>query len=283
FVFRSHRTVAVAHMDIRACRMLREFYLDCLKFPKGLDHENICSDFPHLETLLVRSCETEKPLKILGPSLKKCVLSFPPQYEYSRQIIVSVPSSSFFQYMDTPILSSLAPSSDTSELLESIILVLVPQVHVMNRGWFLNLTSHLESFSNYNTILDLRIRVETSYLVGKLNGRTSTKPLHHIKHLMLEMIELKFQQEYLMRYIIDNLLWMSHPNSLTLSVPTSFASLTYGVSKELFERRNGNCCSGTHEKCWRHFLKHFEVKEEVIDEKEDVLKLIFVFTWRFNS
>ncbi|KAG5619032.1 hypothetical protein H5410_018856, partial [Solanum commersonii] len=67
---------------------------------------------------------------------------------------------------------------------------------------------------------------------------------------MLEMIEL-------MRYIIDNLLWMSHPNSLTLSVSTSFASIAYGVSKELFDRRDGNCCSSTHEMCLAPFLKTF--------------------------
>ncbi|KAM3246125.1 hypothetical protein P3L10_007892 [Capsicum annuum] len=97
---------------------------------------------------------------------------------------------------------------------------------------------------------------------------------------MLDMNKLKHQQEYLMRYIIDNLLWMSDPNTLTLSIPASFAPLAHRTSKELYGIKDRNCCLGTHEKCWRHFLKRYEVKEEVIDEREDVLNLIFVFTWR---
>lgn len=217
-----------------------------------------------LETLLMGPCQTVKPLKI----------------------IVSAPNLSFFQYMGP---TSFQPSLAPSKLLKSSFIVLVPQIDEMNRGWFFKLRSYLENFSNYNTILDLRICEETSSIVGKyprskLNGRAPTQPLHHIKHLMLDMNKLKNQEEYLMRYIIDNLLWMSQPNTLTLSIPTSFAPLAHGVCKELYDRRDRNCCSGTHDKCWRHFLKHFEVKEEVTNEKKNKLtKLIFVFTWRFNS
>ncbi|KAH0723367.1 hypothetical protein KY289_006411 [Solanum tuberosum] len=101
-------------MDIRACKMLREFHLNCSKLPNGLDPENFCSDFPHLETLLMGP---EKPINISGSSLRKWILSIP-----------------------------------------------------------------------------------------------------------------------------------------------------QGVIKKLYGRRNRNCCSGTHDKCWRHFLKYFEVKEE--EEKE---------------
>ncbi|KAK4717951.1 hypothetical protein R3W88_016289 [Solanum pinnatisectum] len=61
-----------------------------------------------------------------------------------------------------------------------------------------------------------------------------------------------------MRYIIYNLLWMSHPNTLTLSIPTSFFPTAYF-------KGDHNCCSGTHEKCWR-FFTHFEVKE--VEEKK---------------
>lgn len=58
---------------------------------------------------------------------------------------------------------------------------------------------------------------------SKPSGRAPTQPLHYIKHLKLDMNKLKYQEEHLMRYIIDNLLWMSHPNTLTLSIPTSFS------------------------------------------------------------
>ncbi|KAK6795773.1 hypothetical protein RDI58_009228 [Solanum bulbocastanum] len=53
-----------ADMDIHACKMIREFHLNCSKFPNGLDPENFCSDFPHLETLLLGPCQTEKPITI---------------------------------------------------------------------------------------------------------------------------------------------------------------------------------------------------------------------------
>ncbi|KAH0671696.1 hypothetical protein KY284_022783 [Solanum tuberosum] len=195
-------------MDIRACKMLREFHLNCSKLPNGLDPENFCSDFPHLETLLMGP---EKPINISGSSLRKWILS--------------IPQGTTFQ-------SYLAPS----KLLETNYnIVLVPKINkIMKRAWFLKLRSHLQNFSNHNTTLEIRIK---------------------------------------------------------------------GVIKKLYGRRNRNCCSGTHDKCWRHFLKYFEVKEEEEkehpdapsslyahprkvkeDEKMDKLtKLIFNFFWKFNS
>ncbi|KAG5617652.1 hypothetical protein H5410_017476 [Solanum commersonii] len=139
-------------MDIHACKMLREFHLDCWKFPHGLDPENFCSDFPHLETLLLGPCQTEKPIRILSSSLRKWTLSFPQE-----------------------------------------------------------------------------------------------------------------------------------------------------VIKKLYGRGDRTCCSSTHDKCWRHFLKHFEVKDEeekigqsvtlssskvkivANGKKYKLTKLIFIFTWQFNS
>ncbi|KAM3246177.1 hypothetical protein P3L10_007944 [Capsicum annuum] len=175
------------NMDIRACTMLREFHLDCWKFPEGLDPEDFCLNFPHLETLLLGPYQTLKPIKISAPT-------------------------------------------DASKNLESSNLVLVPKIDEVNRDWFHKLRSHLENFSNYDATLDLRLRDERKtspreHPRSKPGGRVPSQPLHHIK----------YQQEYLMRYIIDNLLWMSHPNTLTLSVPTSFAApLAQEVSKQLY-------------------------------------------------
>lgn len=77
-----------------------------------------------------------------------------------------------------------------------------------------------------------------------------------------------------------------------------------GVIKKLYGRRNRYCCTGTHDKCWRHFLKYFEVKEEEEKGHSDALsspyahpwkvkedsvkkdmltKLILIFTCKFNS
>ncbi|XP_049349456.1 uncharacterized protein LOC125814029 [Solanum verrucosum] len=95
FVSRSCESKNVAfNMDIHACKMLREFHLDCWKFPHGLDPENFCSDFPHLETLLLGPCQTEKPIRILSSSLRKWTLSFPQVYECD---MVSSPNLSSFQ------------------------------------------------------------------------------------------------------------------------------------------------------------------------------------------
>ncbi|KAM3380346.1 hypothetical protein P3S68_005919 [Capsicum galapagoense] len=209
-------------MDIRACTMLREFHLDCWKFPEGLDPKDFCLNFPHLETLLLGPCQTLKPIKISGPSLRK-----------TR---VSASKSSSFQYMGTTFQPYLAPT-DASKNLESSNLVLVPKIDEVNRDWFHKLRSHLENFSNYDTTLDFDERKTSprEHPRSKPGGRVPSQPLHHIKHLMLDLNKLKYQQEYLMRYIIDNLLWMSHPNTLTLSVPTSFAApLAQEVSKQLY-------------------------------------------------
>ncbi|MCE3050075.1 hypothetical protein HAX54_046435 [Datura stramonium] len=161
FVHRSRERRVAVNMDIRACKMLREFHLDCWRFPQGLDPENISSHFPRLETLLLGPCQTEKPIKIKisGPLLTKWILSFPGLYECSRKSIVSTPNNlSSFQYMGTMFQPYLALPSDTSKVLGSSNIVLIPKTNEVNRAWFLKLRSHLENFSNYNTILDLRLR-----------------------------------------------------------------------------------------------------------------------------
>ncbi|XP_027771294.1 uncharacterized protein LOC107013651 [Solanum pennellii] len=303
FVLRRYesRDVVPVNMDIRSCKMLRKFHLDCWKFPNGLDPDNFCSDFPHFETLLIGPCQTEKPINISGSSLRKWILSFPQLYECSRRSI----NSSSFQYKDTTFHRYLASPSELLENNNNI--VLVPKVpEIMNRAWFHKLRSHLENFSNYNTTLDLCFLKETSscgHPKGTPSGRAPTQPLHHIKHLMVDMYKLKYQQAYLMGYIVDNLLWMSHPNTLTLLVPASFSPTACEISKKLFGRGDPSCCWSTQDKCWRHFLKHFEVKRKEEKEKLDVLnfhyvplgpgqvkedsnekkdKLIFTFTWKIQ-
>ncbi|KAK4735928.1 hypothetical protein R3W88_010189 [Solanum pinnatisectum] len=271
----------VVTMDIRACKMLREFHLNCSKFPNGLDPENFCSDFPHLETLLLGPCHTKKPIKTSGSSLRKWILSIPQVYECTRKCVVSSPNLSYFKYKGTTFQPYLAPS----KLLETNYnIVLIPKINeIMKRAWFLKLRSHLENFSNHNTTLEIRIKTSACHPSSKPSGRAPTQPLHYIKHIMVDMNKLKYQEEHLMRYIL---------------------LITYfGLIKKLYGRRNRNCCSGTHDKCWRHFLKYFEVKEEEEkehpnapssfyahprkvkeDEKMDKLtKLIFIFFWKFNS
>lgn len=49
FMKYNHNKVPV-NMDIRACRMLREFLLGCNFFPVCFDHEHFVSDFPQLES-----------------------------------------------------------------------------------------------------------------------------------------------------------------------------------------------------------------------------------------
>ncbi|XP_015069587.1 uncharacterized protein LOC107014248 [Solanum pennellii] len=283
----------VVTMDIRACKMLREFHLNCTKFPNGLDPRNLCSDFPHLETLLLGPCWTRKPIKT---SLRKLILSIPKIYECTRKTLVSSPNLSYFEYKGITFQPYLAPS----KLLETnYTIVLVPKIHeIMKRAWFLKWRSHLENFSNHNTTLEIRIKTSLCHPSSKPSGRAPTQPLHYIKHLKVDMNKLIYQEEHLMRYIIDNLLWMSHPNTLTLSIPTSFSPTAIGVIKKLYGRRNRNCCSSTHDKCWRHFLKYFEVKEEeeetkkhpgassslypwkVKEDEKMLTKLTFIFFWK---
>ncbi|KAH0763079.1 hypothetical protein KY290_019152 [Solanum tuberosum] len=163
--------------------------------------------------------------------------------------------------------------------------------HEINRAWFLQLRSHLTKLNN-RIGLALTIRDQTSFsALGKRGhklwsisiGRIPTQVVPHIGHLKLD-IRFKVPEEShgcLLKYIIDNLLWMSHPNVLTLSMPTSFAAFALGICNEfLISRREGNCCADTQNKCWRHFLKDFMVREAVTNEKEELKKFSFVFTWQ---
>ncbi|MCE3052026.1 hypothetical protein HAX54_051432 [Datura stramonium] len=294
FVHYNSGKVAV-NMNIGACRMLREFHLECPMFPVGLDNEHFCSDFPHLETLLLGPCETSERVKISSSSLRKLTLMFPKLYNYnhSRKSVVSVPNLCSFQYVGKTFRSSLAPS-DSPKFLNNTCISLVPQIEKINRAWFLQLRSHLKKLSNRVGVA-LIIRDQTSF--SKLSkrghrlwsiptGRSPTQLLPHIQHLKLD-IRLKVPQEShgcLLKYIIDNFLWMSRPNEMTLSMPASFTALALGVRNELFTgRREGNCCTDTQNKCWRHFLKDFMTREVVNDEKDNPKNFSFVFTWQLCS
>ncbi|XP_015069004.1 uncharacterized protein LOC107013656 [Solanum pennellii] len=290
-----NRNNVVVNMNIRACRMLREFHLVCHTFPVGFEHEHFISDFPHLEKLVLGPCETSKRVNISSPSLKKLTLIYTQLYNYnsSRKSVVLVPNLCSFQYVGTTFKSFLAPS-ETQKLLKTINISLVPHVEKINRVWFLQLRSHLTKLKN-RIELALTIHDQTSFSVlGKRGhklwsisiGRIPTQVVPHIEHLKLD-IRFKVPEEShgcLLKYIIDNLLWMSHPNVLTISMSTSFAAFALEICNEfLISRREDNCCGDTQNKCWRHFLKDLKVRERVTNENTEIKKFNFIFTWQLSN
>lgn len=126
FVHFNRCNVAV-NMNIRACRMVREF-------PVGFDNEHFISDFPHLENLVLGPCEISKCVKISSPSLRKLTLIFTQLYNYntSRKSVVLVLNLCSFQYVGRTFKSFLAPS-ETQKLLNTI-----------NIFWFLMLRRSIE-------------------------------------------------------------------------------------------------------------------------------------------
>ncbi|WMV22233.1 hypothetical protein MTR67_015618 [Solanum verrucosum] len=143
-------------MDIRACRMLREFHLDCMKFPNGLDHENFCSDFPRLETLLMGPCEAKKTVKILSSSLRTLFLFFTRMHEDSRTRVVFAPNLSTYECVGTTFKPFLNPS-DAPSLLETKIGLAYHVKKIHKPLTFINLRDRLKDFSN-NIGLSLCIR-----------------------------------------------------------------------------------------------------------------------------
>ncbi|PHU24721.1 hypothetical protein BC332_09828 [Capsicum chinense] len=233
FVHYNSSKVAVK-MDIRACRMLREFHLRCSILPVGLGHEDFCSDFPHLETLLLGPCVTGKRVKISSPSLRNLTFNL--------------------KYVGRSFKSSFGPS-DAPKFLK-ISISLAPRTKKINRAWFLQLRRQLTKISS-RVVLAFIIHDQASFSeLGKRGhklwsmpiGRTSTQVLPRIQHLKLD-IRLTDPEESLgclLKYIINNLLWMSRPNALTLSMPASFTAFALGVCNELFiSTRGGSCCANT--------------------------------------
>lgn len=156
---------------------------------------------------------------------------------------------------------------------------------------------------------------EGEILWSKVIGRVQTRTLHHIKHVLLDMNKLKFRYEYLMKYIMDCLFWMSHPDTLTLSIPSRFVAMAYVMFsiltfsifflfmifkiftlksqhfanfvqqflEELKCRQEGNCSCETMDKCWSHFLKDFDVYVNNMTSEKDELEFVFTFTWHYIS
>ncbi|KAK4735971.1 hypothetical protein R3W88_010232 [Solanum pinnatisectum] len=244
FVYPSDCNNNAVYMDIRACTMLREFHLDCERFPIGLN-EDLCSNFPHLKTF---------------QSLRTLTLFF------TKRLEISTPNLSTFKYIGTKYIPCLA-QSDSSKLVETRIELLIKTPKI-NNAWFEKLIIHINNFSN-NIVLSLCIWDEITKFSAMDNRGLQwwipTQLIHHIEHLELDMTKLKLiRHEFFMRFVIDSLLNMSHSKTLTLSISSYFPTLAHG--------------SANRNKCWRHFLKDFEVNEQ-INKDFDILKFLFKFTW----
>uniref|UniRef100_M1A402 At1g61320/AtMIF1 LRR domain-containing protein n=1 Tax=Solanum tuberosum TaxID=4113 RepID=M1A402_SOLTU len=127
-----------------------------MKFPNGLDHENFCSDFPRLETLLMGPCEAKKTVKISSSSLRTLFLFFTRMHEDSRTRVVFAPNLSTYECVGTTFKPFLNPS-DAPNLLETKIGLAYHVKKIHKPLTFINLRDRLKDFSN-NIGLSLCIR-----------------------------------------------------------------------------------------------------------------------------
>ncbi|KAK4735972.1 hypothetical protein R3W88_010233 [Solanum pinnatisectum] len=245
-------------------------------------------------------------VKISSSSLRTLFLFFTRMHEDSRTRVVFAPNLSTYQCVGTTFKPFLNPS-DAPNLLETKIGLAYHVKKINQPLTFINLRDRLKDFSN-NIGLSLCIRDddddnnELYYLLcyimhifyplqnllhqgegetlpSKVIEREQTPPLHHIKHVLLDMSKIKVRYEYLMKYIMNGLFWMSHPDTLTLLIPSRLQPMENDIIEELKNRQEGNCSCEIMDRCWIHFLKDFEVCVENIICEKDELEFVFKFTW----
>ncbi|MCD7450840.1 hypothetical protein HAX54_008583 [Datura stramonium] len=102
----------------------------------------------------------------------------------------------------------------------------------------------------------------------KMSSVSSLAPSDSPKFLNNTCISLVPQIEKINRAWFLQL--RSHLKKLSNRVGVALIIRDQGVRNELFTgRREGNCCTDTQNKCWRHFLKDFMTREVVNDEKDN--------------
>lgn len=225
-------------INLAGCESLRYLTLQDSNMTDELFHEQI-SKFPDLEKLVLKECNILESITILSKKLHG--LSIIRCKKLEEAII------------DTPNLFSLEYTGDKFPFSS------------LNITSLLDVKFHFESLRKRKPLLLLELRI----FIGKFNKDEAWKLVVSSKKDVIvheELGEIQFppsnnfkveltKSSANLKDIVDNLLRMSHPKTLSFMSSPSSEFLKFLLEKLVNRELNPSCCTYYMNKCWLHYLE----------------------------
>ncbi|KAJ9692989.1 hypothetical protein PVL29_011906 [Vitis rotundifolia] len=217
---------------LRACEFLRDLF------------KNLVSGLPSLEGLGIRRTQLQR-IEISHHQLKRLDLSLT-EKQSKAKLKIDTPNLQSFKYDDTPNLQSFKYDGHRMPLASLI--------SSMNTSSLQEAEIHFLSFDNYShlfipqlreffeklkhcQVIKLLIKSKRELILPRKLRPILSPPVYDIKHLY---ITVNYRSRY--QYIIYRLLWMFHPQTLSIS-----------------PKEHPKYCTSCTTKCWRHYLEDVQI------------------------
>eukprot|EP00261_Vitis_vinifera_P007361 XP_002275641.3 PREDICTED: uncharacterized protein LOC100265139 [Vitis vinifera] len=226
--------------------------------------QNLVSGVPNLERLEIDSTRLQR-IEISHHQLKRLELRLS-EWQREAKLKIDAPNLQSFTYLGYRMpLTSMISSMNTSSLREA-------EIHFRNCNdyshfFILQLKEFFEKSKNCQ-VINLLIKSKEELIIPRKLRPIPSPPVYDIKHLHLIVYYCsRFQ------YIIDRMLWMCHPQTLSIETSAKFLKVLY--NKFSNKEENPKCCTSCPTKCWRHYLEDVQ-----IDGDESRLEIDQIFAMR---
>ncbi|CBI35934.3 unnamed protein product, partial [Vitis vinifera] len=239
-------------MVLTPCEFLRELILHDPHITNDF-LQNLDSGFPNLERLEIDSTRLQR-IEISHHQLKRLELKLTPLQKEAK-LKIDAPNLQSFTYSGYRMpLTSTISSMNTSSLREA-------EIHFRNYNdyshFFIPQLKEFFEKSKNCQVINLLIKSKEELIIPRKLRPILSPPVYDIKHLYLRVSYCsRFQ------YIIDRMLWMCHPQTLSILSGTNVRFLKVLYNKFRNKEENPKCCTSCSIKCWRHYLKDVQIDSD---------------------
>lgn len=236
-------------MVLTPCEFLRELILHDPHI-KNYFLQNLVSGSPNLERLEIDFTRLQR-IEISHHQLKRLELKLT-GLQREAKLKIDAPNLQSFRYLGYRMpLTSTISSMNTSSLREA-------EIHFRNSNdyshFFIPQLKEFFEKSKHCQVINLLIKSKEELIIPRKLRPILSPPVYDIKHLYLTVWYCsRFQ------YIIDRMLWMCHPQTLSIQSGTNARFLKVLYNKFRNKEENPKCCTSCPTKCWRHYLEDVQI------------------------
>ncbi|KAJ9692034.1 hypothetical protein PVL29_011232 [Vitis rotundifolia] len=233
---------------LTSCEFLRELILRDRYITEYL-FQNLVSGLPNLERLEINWTRLQR-IEISHHRLKRLDLSLTEEQREAK-LKIDAPNLQSFKYHGhrmplAPIISSM----NTSSIQEAMIHF--GSHNDYSHFFILQLKEFFEKLKHCQ--IDLLIKSKEELIIPRKLRLILSPPVYDIKHLYLRVCYCsRFQ------YIIDRMLWMCHPQTLSIAHGTNAKFLKVLYNKFRNKEKHPKCCTSCPIKCWQHYLEDVQI------------------------
>ncbi|KMT01717.1 hypothetical protein BVRB_9g211720 [Beta vulgaris subsp. vulgaris] len=255
-------------VEVSACKNMKRLKLVGAPLD-DFDLSLLLEGLPVLEELFLYQCNSIRDICISCPKLVQL------EFEHCLDlltVVLETPNLKIFHYAEDDPLISLKSKGSALKLTE-VSMYLKPDVKVDK--WFVNLIKGLATLGHCERF-SISISFEEDLIVPEKVRIKSRPPLHHVKHLMVEL-RASFIKRTPVKFI-EALLWLA-PRPESISIYNDFIPvlkvLKFTYEKPLKGMKKCGCWRSPVIICWRHALEHVSLENKKGDEDDTKLATFF--------